>query len=65
MNIVSVSWGDHLSFGGRDGKLDTPDKVARRVRVWREELGATALLAHAAHANRGDVLSRARLSPSV
>jgi len=43
MNIVSVSWGDHLSFGGRDGKLDTPDKVARRVRVWREELGATAL----------------------
>jgi len=43
MNIVSVSWGDHLSFGERDGTLDTPDKVARRLRVWRDELGATAL----------------------
>jgi hypothetical protein len=43
MNIVSVSWGDHLSFGDGDGRLDTPDKVARRLRVWREELGATAV----------------------
>jgi hypothetical protein len=43
MNIVSVSWGDHLSFGDGDGRLDTPDKVARRLRVWRDELGATAV----------------------
>jgi hypothetical protein len=43
MNIVSVSWGDHLSFGDGDGRLDTPDKVARRLAVWRDELGATAL----------------------
>jgi hypothetical protein len=43
MNIVSVSWGDHLSFGDGDGKLDTPDALARRIRVWRDELGATAL----------------------
>lgn len=43
MNIVSVSWGDHLSFGEGDGRLDTPDKVARRLRVWRDELGATAV----------------------
>jgi hypothetical protein len=43
MNIVSVSWGDHLSFGEGDGRLDTPDKVARRLRIWRDELGATAL----------------------
>jgi hypothetical protein len=43
MNIVSVSWGDHLSFGDGDGRLDTRDAVVRRLRVWREELGAGAL----------------------
>jgi hypothetical protein len=43
MNIVSVSWGDHLSFGEGDGRLDTPDRVARGVRAWRDELGAGAL----------------------
>jgi hypothetical protein len=42
-NIVSVSWGDHLSFGEGDGRLDTPEKVARRAAVWRDELGAGAL----------------------
>ena len=43
MNIVSVSWGDHLSFGEGDGRLDIPDRIARRVRVWRDELGARSL----------------------
>ena len=43
MNIVSVSWSDHLTFGEGDGRLDTPDKLARRIRVWRDELGAGAL----------------------
>jgi hypothetical protein len=43
MNIVSVSWGDHLSFGEGDGRLDTPEKVQRRLPVWRDELGAGAL----------------------
>jgi hypothetical protein len=43
MNVVSVSWGDHLSFGEGDGRLDTPDKVARRLRAWRDELGARAV----------------------
>lgn len=43
MNIVSVSWGDHLSFGEGDGRLDTPDKLRRRLPVWRDELGARAL----------------------
>src|SRR5262245_30594974 len=42
-NIVSVSWGDHLSFGQGDGKLDTPEKLQRRLPVWRDELGAGAL----------------------
>jgi len=29
LNIVSVSWGDHLLFGEGDGKLDTPKAVKR------------------------------------
>jgi hypothetical protein len=43
MNIVSVSWADHLTFGEAEGRLDTPEKVARRMRAWRDELGAGAL----------------------
>jgi hypothetical protein len=43
MNIVSVSWGDHLSFGEGDGRLDTPEKLRRRLLVWRDELGARSL----------------------
>ena len=39
-HIVSVSWGDHLSFGEDDGRLDTPEKVAHRMTAWRDELGA-------------------------
>ena len=43
MNVVSVSWADHLVFGEEDGRLDTPEKVWRRMRVWRDELGADVL----------------------
>lgn len=43
MNIASVSWGDHLSFGEGDGRLDTPEAVARRLRAWRTELDVRAL----------------------
>jgi hypothetical protein len=43
VNIVSVSWGDHLSFGESDGRLDTPHRLAWRLRVWRDELGARSL----------------------
>jgi hypothetical protein len=43
MNIVSVSWPDHLSFGEGDGRLDTPDALARRLPVWRDGLGARRL----------------------
>jgi len=43
MNIVSVSWADHLVFGDGDGRLDTPAAIERRMAVWREELGAGAL----------------------
>ena len=42
-NIASVSWGDHLTFGEADGLLDTPDKLRRRLEVWRDELGTGTL----------------------
>lgn len=42
-NVVSVSWSDHLTFGEGDGRLETPDALARRVRAWRDELGAGLL----------------------
>ena len=42
-NIASVSWGDHLSFGEHDGLLNSPDKLRRRMTVWREELDAGTL----------------------
>jgi hypothetical protein len=44
MNIVSVSWADHLTFGEGEGRLDTAGKAARRMRAWRDELSAGALL---------------------
>ena len=43
MNVASVSWGDHLSFGEGDGRLDTPDALARRMEAWRAGLSAGAL----------------------
>ncbi len=43
-NIVSVSWGDHLKFGNGDGRLETPDAVARRMAAWKRELDAGQVL---------------------
>jgi hypothetical protein len=43
MNVVSVSWGDHLAFGEGDGRLDAPEKVARRMQAWKAELDADAM----------------------
>jgi hypothetical protein len=42
-NIISVSWGDHLTFGEGDGRLDTPDRLHRRMKQWKDELNAAAL----------------------
>lgn len=39
-NIVSVSFGDHLMFGEGEGRLDRPLVLERRMRAWRDELGA-------------------------
>ena len=41
MNIVSVSWADHLAFGDGDGQLRSPDQLERRLAAWRDELGAS------------------------
>jgi hypothetical protein len=42
-NIVSVSWSDHLVFGESDGRLQTIDAIERRMRSWREYLGANII----------------------
>jgi hypothetical protein len=39
-NIVSVSWGDHLTFGEGDGRLATPEALAKRMERWKDELHA-------------------------
>ena len=39
-NIISVSWGDHVTFGERDGKLDTLDALEKRMKTWKKDLGA-------------------------
>jgi hypothetical protein len=37
-NIVSVSWGDHLIFGERDGRLATIKALTRRMQCWKQGL---------------------------
>ena len=39
-NIISVSWSDHLIFGEGDGRLNTIDALQRKMKCWRDELGA-------------------------
>ena len=50
-NIVNVSWGDHLTFGEGDGRLNNADAVRRRMEVWRDELGAEELHWRGRHAS--------------
>ena len=40
VNIVSVSWGDHLIFGEGDGRLETVPALGRRMQIWKTDLGA-------------------------
>ena len=42
-NIVSVSWGDHLTFGEGDGRLASPNAVKRRMERWKDELSAATV----------------------
>ena len=42
-HIVNVSWGDHLGFGEGDGRLETQEALFRRMRRWKEDLGAGIL----------------------
>jgi len=42
-NIISVSWGDHLTFGEGDGRLAHPDALRRRMERWQIELNAATV----------------------
>jgi len=42
-NVVSVSWGDHLTFGEGDGRLATVEALQRRMERWKDELNAAIL----------------------
>ena len=37
-NVVSVSWGDHLTFGQADGRLATLEALQRRMERWKVDL---------------------------
>ena len=52
-NIVSVSWGDHLTFGEGDGLLNTPEALRSRAAVWRDELDAGTLHWRSGRGNPG------------
>ena len=41
--MVSVSWGDHLTFGEGDGRLATLDAIRRRMERWRDDLDAAII----------------------
>jgi hypothetical protein len=43
LNIVSVSWGDHLTFGEGDGRLASLDALQRRMERWKDELNAATV----------------------
>jgi hypothetical protein len=42
-NVVSVSWGDHLTFGEGNGRLATLEALQRRIASWRDDLDAVIL----------------------
>jgi hypothetical protein len=42
-NIVSVSWGDHLTFGEGDGRLASLEALRRRMERWEGELNAATV----------------------
>ena len=42
-NVVSVSWGDHLTFGEGDGRLASLDALKRRIERWKDELNAATV----------------------
>ena len=73
-NIINVSWGDQLMFGEGDGLLNTPEAVLRRMKLWRDELGAGTIhwrqmRRHQndgkVHAARGYKYAIPRLTPKV
>ena len=39
-SIIYVSWGDEIIIGEGDGKLDTPEKIAKMMKFWSERFNA-------------------------
>jgi len=42
-NIVSISWGDHLTFGEGDGRLASLEALQRRMERWKDELNCATV----------------------
>jgi hypothetical protein len=42
-NVVSVSWGDHLTFGEGDGRLASLEALQRRMERWKDELNCATV----------------------
>jgi len=38
---LNVSWGDHIMVCRGTARLDTPEKIRRAMRYWKEEIGVT------------------------
>ena len=43
-SIIYVSWGDEIAIGEGDGKLDTPEKIAKMMKFWAERFNAEFIL---------------------
>ena len=38
--VIYVSWGDNILLSKGDAQLDTPDKIDRQMRFWKDFTGA-------------------------
>jgi hypothetical protein len=42
--VIYVSWGDNILLSKGDAQLDTPDKIDRQMRFWKEDCAADIVL---------------------
>jgi hypothetical protein len=43
-NLINVSWGDQIMVASGDARLDSPAKIDRAMRAWRDDHDAQAVL---------------------
>ena len=43
-SLIYVSWGDEIIVGDGDGKLDSPQKIAKMMKFWAESFNAQIIL---------------------